>query len=380
MNQEMDDRKQIVIVNQDAGYLMIDIANAYVSKGYQVTLMAGRVVPRKTALSQFVKLEKIIVYNKSTTFRRIATWLIAAIQIYFKIIFRYPKSQLLIVSNPPVAPLLPLFMRNKFSLLIYDTYPDALVDMGVLKRNSLIIRCWEKLNFRVFKKAEKVFTITEGMKELLSKYVHNSKLEVIPLWADTELLKPVSREENHFLIQHGLQNKFVVLYSGNIAKSGDADIMVKLARMTKDDEIVYLIIGEGVNKPFLESEIQKHHLANCMLLPWQNTDMLPCSLSAASVSVVGLGKDVSRVAMPSKFFSYLAVGSPVISIAESESDLAKIVETNNVGRNFEDANIDEVLQFIITLKKDTVLQDEFRKNSLQTSHLFSSDNAYKFIR
>ena len=84
--------------------------------------------------------------------------------------------------------------------------------------------------------------------------------------------------------------------------------------------------------------------------------------------------------MPSKFFSYLSVGSPVISIAESESDLAKIVETNNVGRNFEDANIDEVLQSIITLKKNAELQDGFRKNSLQTSHLFSSDNAYKFIR
>ena len=69
-----------------------------------------------------------------------------------------------------------------------------------------------------------------------------------------------------------------------------------------------------------------------------------------------------------------------ISIAESESDLAKIVETNNVGWNFEDANIDEVLQFIITLKKNTELQDGFRKNSLQTSILFSSDNAYKFIR
>ena len=93
--------KKILIINQDSGYLMIDIANAYLKKGYIVDLIEGRLVQRNIKLDENVKWSKIISYNRSGNFKRIYTWLVATIQIVFKIWFYCRDYELFIVSNPP---------------------------------------------------------------------------------------------------------------------------------------------------------------------------------------------------------------------------------------------------------------------------------------
>jgi glycosyltransferase involved in cell wall biosynthesis len=373
-------KKDIVIINQDSGYLMIDTANAFAQQAYNVTLITGRLVERNTPLKNEIKLEKIIKYNNSSAFLRLFTWFLAAIQIFFIVKLKYPKSELLIVSNPPLAPLLAVFLNNKYSILVYDIFPDVLVDSNIFKTNSWLIRSWEKMNKKVYSNAQKVFTITNGMKSILCQYVENENIKVIPIWADVEFLKPIAKLDNLFIKKHELQDKFIVLYSGNIAKTGDADIMIDLAIKSRyDADIIYLIIGEGVNKDLLQKQIEEFKLNNCIMLPWQKTKMLPYSLSSASLAVVSLGKSVSKIAMPSKLYSYLAVGSPILSISPSDSDLAKIVVSNNIGQNFDVKNTVDIYKFIINLKSDIALQNQFHSNSLKTAQLFTSKNAYEFI-
>lgn len=375
-----DTKKDIVIINQDSGYLMIDMANAFKQQAYRVTLISGRLVERNTSLKNEIKQEKIIKYCKNSVFLRLFTWFWATIQIFFIVKFKYPKSELLIVSNPPLAPLLTLFLNNKYSILVYDVFPDVLVDSNIFKANSWLIRSWEKMNKKVFRNAQKIFTITDGMKSILCQYIETDNIKVVPIWADVEFLKPIDKSDNLFIKKHNLQDKFIVLYSGNIAKTGDADIMIELAKKTRyDADILYLMIGEGVNKNILQKQIEEFELNNCVMLPWQKTEMLPYSLSSASLAVVALGKTVSKIAMPSKLYSYLAVGSPILSISPSDSDLAKIVISNNIGQNFDVENIDDIHKFIISLKSDKVLQNQFHSNSLKTAQLFTSKNAYEFI-
>ncbi len=110
-------KKEITIINQDSGYLMIDIANDYVRKGYNTNLIAGRIVERDILLDERVRVVKIMRYNRSSNFRRLLSWFVATIQIWLSLLFRFRKSHLLIVSNPPLAPLLPLLLREVFLLL-----------------------------------------------------------------------------------------------------------------------------------------------------------------------------------------------------------------------------------------------------------------------
>ena len=151
--------KQIVIVNQDSGYLMIDIANSYVGKGYQTVLVAGRLVERDVKLSNGVQIEKIIRYNRTSNVKRFYTWIVGTIQILLVLRKKkYRNSEFLFVSNPPLAPLLSIFLENRFSVLVFDLYPDAFVDYGFLKEKSWFIQWWGQLNRKAYHKALKIFT------------------------------------------------------------------------------------------------------------------------------------------------------------------------------------------------------------------------------
>jgi hypothetical protein len=185
--------KKIVIINQDSGYLMVDIANNFHNKGYECAIIAGRVVERDNLLHPSIEVRNIKRYDRTSNLRRVISWVTGAIQIFFITVFRYRKAHLLIVSNPPFATLLPLFLRNEFSLLVFDLFPDALVEFGIVKDRSLLSRAWRWGNRKVYKRAAHIFTLTPGMKKALSKYVDEERIEITPLWTSNNFIRPIPK-------------------------------------------------------------------------------------------------------------------------------------------------------------------------------------------
>lgn len=371
--------KKVTIINQDSGYLMIDIANAFAGAGHEVTLITGRLVQRKTPLHPSVKLHHIVKYHRNSIPSRLYSWLVGFVQILFLVWFKQPKDHLFIVSNPPIAPLLPLFCRNSFSLLIYDVYPDALHEAGIAKNTSLVYRTWGRLNKKVYDQAYKIFALTDGMKSVLSNYVRSDKIKIVPIWTDNNFFKPVLPEENLFIKAHDLQNKFIVMYSGNIGFSGETEMLLNVAKEINDPEILFLIVGEGAKRQLIKERIKNEGIVNCMLLPWQETSMLPFSLSSASIAVVTLGRNISKLAIPSKTFNFLSVGAPILSIASPDSDLAILVNNNKVGRNFQHDQIADMRDFINLLKGSPQEHEKMKHNALRLAKEYSPKNAEHFV-
>jgi glycosyltransferase involved in cell wall biosynthesis len=373
----MSKSNEIVYINQNAGYLMIDIINAK-DNSFKKSIITGKIIPRNNHLGPEVVIHKIITYNRSSNLKRIFTWTWGFLQILFLVKFKFRNAELFIVSNPPFATLLPLFCNNKFSLLIYDIYPDAFVQYGILNKKSKIIRYWESSNKRIYKNAEKIYTLSKGMKSLISNYVNESKIQVVPIWTDNTFLKPIPKLENEFIIQNKLQDKFVVMYSGNLGFSHDVEIIPEIAKIINIPEIEFLIIGDGDKKVLIEQKIKQYNLSNCRLLPWQEPQMLPFSLAAADLSIVTLGKEASLLSVPSKTFNIMSVGTPLLCIASEKSELAYLVKINKVGKIFEANQKNEIKDFIIEMCTNKEFYNIFKNNSLSTSKLFGPDNAFKF--
>ena len=114
--------KKIVFINQNAGYIMIDIIDAFSSKYDVLALITGNLVIRSKNLPKDVVLHKIIKYNRSNKYKRIYTWCIGSFQIFLQIILRYRDSHLFIVTNPPISPLLPLITKNPFISCSYIAF------------------------------------------------------------------------------------------------------------------------------------------------------------------------------------------------------------------------------------------------------------------
>jgi len=373
----MTEPKEIVYINQNSGYLMIDIINAK-DNSFKKSIITGKIIPRNKQLATDVTINKIISYDRSSSIKRIFTWTWGFFQILFLVKFKYKKAELFIVTNPPFATFLPLFCKNKFSLLVYDIYPDAFVQYGILNKQSNLIKYWENANKKMYPKAQHIYTLSYGMKNLLSNYVNEAKISVVPIWTDNAFLKPIPKEENEFIKQNKLENKFIVMYSGNLGFSHDVEIIPEIAKIITIPEIEFLIIGGGDKKTLIEQKIKEYQLTNCKLLPWQETKMLPFSLASADLSIVTLGNEASLLSVPSKTFNIMSVGTPLLCIASQKSELAQLVNSNKVGKIFDANQLREINDFILELYKNNDLLEEYKNNSLLTSKLFGPENAYKF--
>jgi glycosyltransferase involved in cell wall biosynthesis len=372
--------KQIVFINQSSGYLMVDIINQFSEDGYQCDLITGLLVERNRPLSKQVRVRRIIRYNNITPIKRVFTWGWGTIQIFLLVLLRYRKAHLFIVSNPPMAALIPQILPNSFSLLIYDVYPDAITELGILKKKSLIIKIWEKANQRVYLRAKDIFTITQGMKDLLRSYASDKNVEIVPLWADNEFLCRIPTEENIFIQSYCLEGRFVVLYSGNIGVSNDVEVLAEVAKLVYNENVRFVIIGDGAKKRHLEDKVINEKLKNIIILPWQDVKYLPYTLSAANIGVVTLGKGASKLAIPSKIFSLLSVGVPILSIAARDSDLSNFIEFHKAGKCFLPEEIEEMAQYIMTLAENPKKCEDISNNSLHASYLFTRKNAISFVQ
>lgn len=373
---------ELVFINQSSGTLMIDIVNAFVGKYEQLVLISGAEEGGKylTGLCEGVKTDKIVVYRKTTTFRRLWSWAVGWLQIWFKITFKYRKAELFIVSNPPMATLLPLFCRNSYSLLIYDTYPDVLVSTGIFGADSRLVRWWKRKNVRLFQKARNIYTIGEGMQDCLAQYVDKARIRVIPNWADLSRLKPIAKSENPFICQHHLEDKFVVLYSGNLGNTHKVETIAEVAEILKEEQdICFVIIGEGAKKKKIEQQIKEKALQNCLLLPFQPVDRLPYSLGAADVGIVTLDLTASRLSVPSKTYSMLAVGCCMLGIAGHDSELAKIIEGYEAGKVFEPEEADRIAGFIKEMKENTEKLNFYKRNAREAALHFTPENARCYV-
>jgi glycosyltransferase involved in cell wall biosynthesis len=374
------EKKQIVFVNQSSGYLMLDIIDAFGTNYEERILMAGFINPRNKAVDTTIKVIKLATYNRSSSVKRLITWSLAFIKALWLIKTKYRKADLFLVSNPPFALFIPLFCNNPFRVLVYDVYPDAMVSYKLLKQDSWLAGWWRKANKKVFAKAMGIYTIGNGMKQLLSAYIDASKIKVVPIWTDNAFLKPLPKATNPFIIQQKLENKFIVLYSGNLGKTQEVEVLVELAANTTDSNLFFLIIGGGDKYQWLANKIGEKGLDNIRLLPWQQTDQLPYSLASADIAVVSLGKEASLLSVPSKTFNYLSVGAPLLCIASPDSELAILVKEHKIGECFGSSETDRMIAFINNLKNNQQQLAAFRERSLATSNLFSPANALEFIQ
>lgn len=370
---------RVVLINQSTGYLMVDIVNAYARKYPDVILLAGSCNILARELDKSVKVHKIATYIRTSFFMRTLTWLIATLQIFFLLLWKYRHYRIVYVTNPPMSYFPSLILKRKYSVVVYDVYPDALNNIGI-HEGSLIYKAWAKINKWIYRNADRVYTLSEGMATLLLAYCGRDKILVIPNWMGMGSLPRIEKIENPFILKHDLLHKFVVMYSGNIGFTHNVASIIEIAEtFREDDDIVFLIIGEGLKKAELMLWVKEKGLENCSFLSWQPSEELKYSLSAADVSIITLTDETALVSVPSKTYNLLAVGSPLLCIAPEESELARLVEEHGCGKCFTKEKVIEMSHFVRELKANHNLWKSYSDSSLKASLSYTYRNAEQYV-
>ena len=171
---KIKDRK-IVIINQAVNYLTIGLCNEFAKKFEQVDLITGSVHVQGEALNSKINIRYISKWKEEHGLGKLFIYLRALIAFYFLLITKYRKYEVFFVSVPPMGYLLNIILPNRFSMIIWDVYPDGLKITG-MKESHPAYRIWAKLNRISFRKAFRLFTIGDKMADLLEKYVDREKL------------------------------------------------------------------------------------------------------------------------------------------------------------------------------------------------------------
>lgn len=372
-------KKKVIILDQVSGYAQIDIIEALFSKYDECVLIAGEIKERNKPFPKKAKWDRIIRYNRNKPFKRIYTWLVGSLQMFFKVLFKYRKARIIAISNPPFAIFIPWLLGCRYDVVIYDIYPDALVHMDYLKSSNLVIKAWARLNQRVFNAAQRVITLSDGMKSILSRYVVKDKIEVIPNWSFNSDLPIVEKKENLILQRLGVTDKFIISYSGNFGMTHPLEVMVELAAIL-DPEVFHVIVaGDGARKPIIEEALKKLKPSNLSLLPWQLAEELHHVLSMGDLGVVVLDDTAANISIPSKTYDLLSAGTPILAICSESASLSKILTKHECGITLDRNNVAGIAETITQLSQQSTEMIEMSENALRASKYYTSSNAYQYV-
>ncbi|MBM6499836.1 glycosyltransferase family 4 protein [Flavobacterium macrobrachii] len=375
---KIKDRK-IVVVNQASNYLTVGFCNAFADKFESVSLVTGSIHIQGEELSKNVTVTYINKWVERPARKKFTSYVIACLKIYWLLLTKYRKHEVFFVSIPPMGYLLNLLVSNRFSMVVWDVYPDVFKITG-MKETHWMYKTWASLNKKSFNKAFRLFTIGNKMADLLEVYVSRKKLIIQPIWSIFQANERVVKEENPFIKEHNLQNKFIIQYSGNIGLTHKVEVVVEIAELLKDNpNIVFQIIGRGPRVPALQKMVEEKNLPNCMFLPFQSDEMFPFSLSAADLGIVILDELTSKGSVPSKSYNLMSYGIPSIYIAGEDSELHDYAQNFNAAKCFTERELNKAKEFILQISTNEQQWNEMSNNAMNTSKLFRRDNADKFV-
>lgn len=375
---KIKDRK-IVVVNQASNYLTVGFCNAFAEKFENVALITGSIHIQGEELNPNVEVTYINKWVERPARKKFMSYIMACWKIFWLLLTKYRKHEVFFVSIPPMGYLLNLLVGNRFSMVVWDVYPDVFKITG-MKETHPVYRFWSFLNRKSFKKAFRLFTIGDKMAELLEVYVLKSKVIIQPIWSIFQANERVSKDQNPFIKEHNLQDKFIIQYSGNIGLTHKVEVVVELAELLKDNQnIVFQIIGRGPRVPALQRMVEEKKLPNCTFLPFQTDDMFPFSLSAADLGIVILDELTSKGSVPSKSYNLMSYGIPSVYIAGEDSELNTYAHKFGAAECFAEKELHLAKDFILDLSTNKQKWSEMSANAISTATLFRRDNADKFV-
>jgi len=248
---------------------------------------------------------------------------------------KHPDVILLTAPPLPVsvpAALLAWIHRTPVVLNLQDILPDAAVHVGLLK-NPKLIRIFEVLEKFAYRTATKISVIADGFVDnLLNKGVPKEKIEQISNWVDVDFIRPLPKENNEFRATHQLSDKFVVLYSGNIALTQGLETVISAAvHLLHIPDIAIVIVGEENALERLQQYRDTCKATNVTLLPLQPRAKLPEMLAAADIGLVVQKSNVISFNMPSKIPLLLASGRAIVASVPATGTAARAIQQSGSG-------------------------------------------------
>jgi colanic acid biosynthesis glycosyl transferase WcaI len=324
------------------GLLLSELVPILGEQGYDVTVVATK-ADRHSASSETVRGVRIERVT-ALPFRGRAIWLraFAYLALYpalFWRALRLPPSDVLVtMTDPPLlllfGPIIAFFKGSRLIHWAQDIYPEVAEELGVLRNHGCIANICRALSTAALRKQSRIVAVGRCMKErLLARGLPERAIEVISNWAPNSISSEDANGVAQFRRLHDLENKFVVMYSGNLGLAHSFHEILEAARalQPKRADIVFLMVGDGPRLAQLKTKAAELSLSNVRFLPSQPFETLSAVLKAADVHLVTMVPETCGLVVPSKLYGIFAAGRPCLFVGPQQSEAALLIREYECG-------------------------------------------------
>lgn len=212
---------------------------------------------------------------------------------------------------------------------VQDVFPDVAIELGFFT-NSRVIAATQRLERWCYEHADAVTVLSDDLAQnVMAKTGHPERVRVIPNFVDTSSIAPAEKE-NSYRREFGLSGKTVVMYAGNVGLSQSlGTVLEAAAALAVEEDVVFVVNGQGARRG--EIERSARGLPNVVLVDMQPAGRLSEVLAAADVHLVPLKRGLASSSVPSKMYSILAAGRPLVASVDPGSEVERVLERSGAG-------------------------------------------------
>lgn len=303
-----------------------------------------------------VRVPEFTKTNKISRIKNIVSYFFGALDASSKV---DKQDYVFTISQPPIlGGLLGVIGKwKKHAKMIYciqDFNPEQIMAVNYSKNKFVL---WAMMVIDKFscKHSDLVITVGRDLVETLKgrfKDKNVPKHIMINNWIDEKEIYPLEADNEKvvaFRKQYGLEDKFVIMYSGNIGLYYDLENLLKVIKKFKSGtkaadgrEVAFAFVGAGVALDKLMLYKKEHHMDNVVFIPYQDKENLIYSLNAGDVHWVVNSKGIKGVSCPSKFYGCASGARPVLGVLEKGSEIRMLIEEIGCGLVCEPEEYDKV--------------------------------------
>lgn len=252
---------------------------------------------------------------------------------------------------------------------LQDVFPEVASQLGANPLPGWLDKALKRLRDQSLAMAQVNVVLGSRMREHLEgRRIPTSRIKVIENWADGSAVVPMAVGASRLRQTLGLENKFVIGYSGNLGRAHEFETILAAAeRLKNEQDVVFLMIGGGAKMEQLRRCVLERNLENFRFLPYQPRERLSDSLAAADVHLACLLPNLEGLIVPSKCYGVLAAGRPLIFIGDADGEVARIVREKECGRAVQMGDAAALVRTITELRGNLELRE---KIGLRARELF----------